>query len=269
MFGTKHIIIMILSLLLVIGLYIFSKKLPFRKVSKIMFYVGVVSETIKVFFYIIQNEDTYGGVLPKTDLPFQLCSIQILLVAMVVFAKNEKLKKFILSFMYPSCLFGGIFAILIPTYSSLHYLPITFQYNLYHIAIIVYALNICTSKEISLTIKDYFNCLKCLVIVMFFAIYINSIIYDGVSNINFMYVVNPPVSGLPFLNKNHGWLVYICHYAVLVLTCVTLCYIHTIIRAIKDRINTRKAISVSDKTTEAIAVTAEMKETEKTTNHSK
>lgn len=213
-----------------------------------MFYVGVVSETIKVFFYIIQNEDTYGGVLPKTDLPFQLCSIQILLVAIIVFSNNDKLKKFILSFMYPSCLFGGIFAILIPTYSSLHYLPITLQYNLYHIAIIVYALNICTSKEIGLTIKDYFNCLKCLVIVMFFAIYINSIVYDEVSNINFMYVVNPPVSGLPFLNKDNGWLVYICHYAILVIFCVTLCYIIPIIRAIKDRINMRKTLATANTT---------------------
>lgn len=235
MFGIKHIIILVISLILIITLFILSKKLPFNKVAKIMFYVGIVSETVKIFSYIIKNEDTYGGVLPKTDLPFQLCSIQIILVAIVAFSKNEKLKRFILSFMFPSCLFGGIAALLIPTSSSLNFLPITLQYNLYHIAIIVFALYVGTSKEIQLTVRDYFNSLKFLVILMFFAIYINSMLYDGVTNINFMYVVSPPMEGLPFLTKEYGWFVYICHYAFLVVFCLTLAYIKPIICAIKSR----------------------------------
>ena len=70
---------------------------------------------------------------------------------------------------------------------------------------------------------------------MFFAFYINSIVYDGVSNINFMYVASPPQSGLPFLTEKYGWLVYIVHYAFLVITCVTLCYIKPIVLAIKSR----------------------------------
>ena len=70
---------------------------------------------------------------------------------------------------------------------------------------------------------------------MFFAIYINSIVYDGVSNINFMYVVSPPQSGLPFLTEKYGWLVYIVHYAFTVLFGITICYIKPIIAAIKAR----------------------------------
>ena len=253
MFGLKHIIIIILSAILVVGLFIFSKKMKFEIVCKSMFYVGIVSEIIKIFFYIIKNEAQYGGVLPKTDLPFHLCSIQIILVSIVTFAKNEKLRRFILSFMFPSCLFGGIAAILIPTTSSLNYWVITFQYNLYHIALIIFALKICTSKELKLNIKDYFNCLKFLLIMMFFAIYINSIVYDGSNKINFMYVVSPPVDNIPFLTEKYGWFVYIMHYASLILFCVTMSYIKPIIQAIKSKRNAKEINkNNSNKTQETI-----------------
>ena len=99
MFGLKHIIILIISTILVVGLFLLSKKLRFNTICKLMFYIGIASEIIKIFYYIIANEDKYGGVLPKTDLPFHLCSIQIIFVSIVVFASNEKLKRFILHHM--------------------------------------------------------------------------------------------------------------------------------------------------------------------------
>ena len=244
LFGTKHVIILAVCLVLIPILYYFARKLKFEKMAKIMLFVGIISETIKIFYYIIANEDTHHGVLPKSDLPFHLCSIQILFIAVVNISKSEKIKRFLLSFMFPSCLFGGIAAILIATYSSLNGLwIITAQYFLYHIAITVFALNVCTNKEITLNVSDYFNCLKFLVVLMFFAVYINSILYDGQHDINFMYVVSPPQSGLPFLNKDQGWLVYILRYAFLVVLCVTLCYIKPIVTAIKAKL---KKTPVSD-----------------------
>ena len=240
-FGTKHLILVAVSLLLIVALFFLSKKLRFATVCKTLFFVGILSETVKIFYYIIQNEATHKGILPKTDLPFHLCSIQILFIAVVNFTKNEKLKRFLLSFMFPSCLLGGIAAILIATTSSLNGMwIITAQYFLYHIAIVVFALNLCTNKEMKLTVSDYFSCLKFLVILFFFAVYVNSIVYDGNSNINFMYVASPPQSGLPFLNEDHGWFVYIVHYATLVLLCVTLCYIKPIVTAIKAKLQKNK-----------------------------
>ena len=118
-FGTKHIIILIISLLLIVGLSILSRKISFNKVCKSLFYVGIVSEIVKIFTYIIINEEKFGGYLPKTDLPFHLCSIQIIFIAIVNITKSENLKRFILSFMFPSCLIGGAAALLIATDSSL------------------------------------------------------------------------------------------------------------------------------------------------------
>ena len=236
LFGTKHLILVAISMLLIVGLTILAKKLSFEKLCKTLLYVGIVSEIIKIFYYINQNEATHGGVLPKTDLPFHLCSIQIIFILIINISQNEKLKRFILSFMYPSCLIGGIAAILIATDSSRNGLwIITAQYFLYHVAIVVFALNLAIRKEFKLKLSDYTNCLKFLLVIMFFAFYINSWVYDGTDKINFMYVASPPQSGLPFLTEKYGWLVYISHYAFLVITCVTLCYIKPIVNSIKSR----------------------------------
>ena len=235
LFGTRHLVLIILSFALMAGMYIFSRKISIKQCAKILLYVGIISETIKIFYYIQANEAKWGGVLPKSDLPFHLCSIQILFIMVVNLTTNEKLRRFLYSFMIPSCLIGGIAAILIATDTSRSSVLIAFQYFIYHVAISVFALRLLTAKEMKWRVQDMFNCFKLLLAIMFFAFYINSIVYDGVSNINFMYVVGPPQEGLPFLNKNYGWLVYIVHYAALVLISVTLCYMKAIVDTIKEK----------------------------------
>ena len=90
LFGVKHLIIIGVCVALVVVLFIFSRKMSFTSICKTMLYVGLVSETIKILYYIVQNTDNYGGLLPKTDLPFHLCSIQILFICVLNFSKNEK-----------------------------------------------------------------------------------------------------------------------------------------------------------------------------------
>lgn len=235
-FGTKHLILMAICAAAIVLGYLVSRKWDLARLTKYMFTIGVISELIKVFYYIIANEAVYGGILPKTDLPFHLCSIQILFVAIVRFINSQKIKELLLSFMIPSCLFGGIAAILIATTSSLNGMPIlSLQYFGYHSAIVIFALVLLTSGVLQLTIRHYVNCLKFLVGLMLFAIYINSILYDGNPNINFMYVASPPQAGLPWLNEDQGWLVYMLRYSSLVVGCVTLCYIKPIYKAIRTR----------------------------------
>ena len=235
-FGTKHLIILAISLVAIVVGSLFARKWPIKKLAKTALGIGLVSEYIKVFYYIMANEATHGGVLPKTDLPFHLCSIQLIFMAILVFSSNQKLKELLLSFMIPSCLFGGVAALLIATTSSLNGgWILSVQYFGYHVAITVFAISLLLGREFPLTAKSYVNCLKFLVVLMLFAVYINSVLYDGVSNINFMYVASPPQSGLPFLTEKYGWLVYICHYAFTVLFFVTLCYIKPIVKAIQGK----------------------------------
>ena len=235
-FGLKHLLILAACAVAIAAGFFYVRKQNLRSVFKKMLYIGIVSELIKVLYYTVTNEATHGGILPKTDLPFHLCSIQIIFILVINLTGNEKVKRFLYSFMIPSCLLGGIAALLLATNSSLNGMWIlSVQYFGYHVAIIVLALKLITGKEFSPAIGDYFNCLKFLLALMFGAMYINSILYDGVSNINFMYVASPPMSGLPFLNENHGWLVYIIHYGCLVLLCVTACYAKVIFKALAKR----------------------------------
>ena len=235
LFGIKHIILIVISLAVIISGYFLTRKLKFETLCKILLIIAIISEMVKTITYIVINEDKYGGLLPKNDLPFQLCSIQLILVAIVVFAKHEKLKRVILSFMMPSCLFGGIAAILIATSSSLNVWAITIQYFIYHASLCVFALQLLTRKEFSWNVKDYGTSLIFIVGMFFFAIYMNSMMFDGFQSTNFMYVVNPPQKNLPYLNENQGWLMYMVKYAALVLLCITLCYIKPIIIAFKNK----------------------------------
>ena len=117
-FDIVHIIIIVLTLGVCVLTFFFKDKIKLDKFVLIMFIIGLVTEVIKLVSYTIINEDRLGGYLPKTDLPFHLCSIQIIFFAIVNFSKNEKLRKMILGFMLPTCLIGGFAAILLPTYSS-------------------------------------------------------------------------------------------------------------------------------------------------------
>lgn len=247
MFGTKHIILLAVCVLAGALLCVLLRKLELKKWYRLLLYVGIVSETIKVFYYILANEKTYGGYLPKTDLPFHLCSVQLIFIALLNFTKNEKLHRALIAFMVPSCLVGGLSAILIPTSSSLGSPVVTFQYFTYHTILVVYAVCLLLNREIGWTIRDYRTALKMLAFMGLVAVYINSMTYDVVeyavedgekivsyvSRVNFMYVVDPPVSGLPFLNKNHGWLVYFLHLASTGVLAVTICYIRPVVKGIR------------------------------------
>ena len=236
MFGTKHLIILAICALALSAAFFAGRKQPLDRLVKVLLGIGLVSEFIKVFYYILANEATHGGILPKTDLPFHLCSMQIIFMAVLVYGKNTKFNELLLSFMIPSCLLGGLAALLIPTASSLNGgWILSVQYFGYHVAISTFALILLVSGQLKLTVRHYFNCLRFTAILMLVAIYINSILYDGVSNINFMYVASPPQSGLPFLTEEHGWLVYIVHYACLVVFCTTLCYIKPIVQALRRK----------------------------------
>lgn len=253
MYHTKHLIILaICTAILVVGA-IFANKLSLKAVFRILLIVGITSEIIKVFYYINANQATftYGngkeviiGLLPKTDLPFHLCSIQVIFIFILNLSSNDKLKKLVMALMLPTCLVGGIAAILLPTNSSLNGgFLITIQYFGFHVAIVLFSIYLYRSKEVVFDFKDYVHSLLFLAAVGFLAIYINGIVANGVKDINYMYVVHAPNADsltLPFLNTNHGWIVYITHYSLLAIFVVSLCYIAQIIDKIKSLFNKSK-----------------------------
>lgn len=230
LFHFKHIVLIAVSLAVIVAGTIVTRRFKIKTMYRILMGVGIVSETVKVFSYVLMNEDRLGGYLPKTDLPFHLCSVQLIFIFILNFSKNEKIKKLLHAFMYPTCLIGGAMALLIATSSSRSNWFITVQYFTYHSVIIIFALYLLMHERF--TVKDYARCLAFLGFMGMAAIYVNSILYDGVSDINFMYVIHPPVSGIPLFNTDHGWLVYIIEYAVIAVAAVTACYGKPIVKAL-------------------------------------
>jgi hypothetical integral membrane protein (TIGR02206 family) len=230
LFGYKHIIILVVCVIAMIIGYFICRNKKIEKVVLGMLIIGIISEIIKVVYYIVRNEPTHGGYLPKRDLPFHLCSIQIIFIAILYYSKNEKLKRLLMSFMLPSCLIGGIAALLIATESSRNGMwIITLQYFGYHVAISTFAIYLLTNKDMKWTVKDLLNCFKLLGLFGLISIYINSMLNDGSGEINFMYTVKPPQDGLPYLNLNQGWFIYILKYASLAIVAIVLTYIKPIV----------------------------------------
>jgi hypothetical integral membrane protein (TIGR02206 family) len=235
LFGYKHIIILIACIIVIILSYLLIRKQKLEKVVLGMLIIGIISETIKVIYYIVRNEATHGGYLPKSDLPFHLCSIQIIFITILHYSKNEKLKRLLMSFMLPSCLIGGIAALLIPTHSARNGMwIISLQYFGYHVAISTFALYLLTNKDIKWTVKDLVNSFKLLGLFGLISIYINSMLNDGSGDINFMYTVKPPQDGLPYLNLDQGWFMYILKYALLAVVAIIGTYIKPIIDFVKS-----------------------------------
>lgn len=237
-FGGVHILALCICIAVAVISLILLKKhnVSLKRLENIILIIGIISESIKVFTYIVINESKYGGYLPKTDLPFHLCSIQIIFFVILNITQNKSLKKTLYSFMLPTCLVGGIMALLLPTSSARNMPIITVQYFMYHTGIMIFAIYLYLSGEVEFTIRDYFTSLIMLFATLFIAIYLNGWVADYVQDVNFMYVVNPPMEGLPYLNKEYGWLIYIIHYIILGIFLTSLCYIKPIVIAIRQRL---------------------------------
>lgn len=250
LFHFKHIMILVVSIAILVVWSVWAiRHLKLETFQKICLIGGLISEVIKAFTYTIANESKLFGYLPKGDLPLHMCSMQIILFAILVLSKNEKVKRCIRCFQIPTCLIGGIGAMFVATSSSLNMWPITITYFLYHVLITSFSLFLLIKNDPKLTIKDYLIGLAMYSGMIMVAIYVNSILYvfdpvrdaEGLlvdmklSNVNFLYVINPPTGGLPILNKNHGWGVYIAHYLILFYSAITLVYIKPIIEFFKER----------------------------------
>lgn len=239
MFSLTHIIFLVISIIYIIAIVILTRNKTVSFSIRWFLYIGIISEIIKVFYYIVTNDN--ANYLPKTDLPFHLCSIQILFLIFLSLNQNLKIKRLLIAFMIPTGLFGGIAALLLPTSSSINGLLIlSIQYFIYHSTLIAFSVNMMKQKEMEFAIKDVFNVLKFLGFMGFLAIYINSILGPE-SNVNFMYVVRPPMNGLPILNLNQGYIVYIIKYGLLAALLVMVSFstvVYKSIASFKNKKNT-------------------------------
>ncbi len=225
MFESLHFIWLGLCAAMIIGGTVFAKKkkLSLTAMLNILCVCSILSEIVKIFCVLIEGQrvNDYGVFIKETDLPFHLCSMQIIFAFVARLTKNTKTRDVILSFMMPTAALGGFAALMIPTITCAFTNVRTYQYFLYHAALIWFAAAVIANGEVKLDFKAYKNTLLILGGLVWITFYINGMF----QNTNFLYLSEPPMDGLPILNMDNGWLVYFLSYMALAVTLITLFFL--------------------------------------------
>lgn len=225
MFGVTHFIWLGISLVIVIGLLFIQKKfnLSFDVVLTIMLVMSVCSEVTKILCNMEPAPDGRTGlILDPGDLPFHLCSIQILFMFSLKYIKNEETKEKLLGFMIPSMILGATIALFVPTVGTEFTVVQVYQYFIYHAFLIFFAIYGLRERLVTWSWGVYLRNLKYLGIIALIVTWINSALSGVLPRVNFMYLVRPPMEGLPLLNLNNGWAVYFLTLVGLVLSLMAL-----------------------------------------------
>ena len=150
MFTLNHFIWLAICLIVIATSVILLRKYKpgLKWVLTVACIVSVVSELVKTFslMKLIPSADgtMYYPYIELENVPFHLCSIQIILIFMTRFMKESSKRTTILAFMYPTTIVGAFAAIMIPTVFTKH-VPVenafthimAYQFFLYHAHIFI------------------------------------------------------------------------------------------------------------------------------------
>ncbi len=237
MFTTEHFVWISICIGIIAGLSYFSlkRKFSFRISAYIMAGISLVSEVSKILFsmeFVNGMDATEGMVLDAGALPLHLCSLLIFAFFYLPFAKEGKVKSFILSLIVPVGLIGSILAILMATSGTDFRNPEPYQCFIYHAAMTWFAVYLVATKQVELGKKAWITNLVALFSMAVVMVWVNSILqaYDT----NFWYVVRPPVEGLPVLNLDRGWYAYFGTLILIGFIGVTAVHMPFMVKEAKD-----------------------------------
>ncbi len=250
MFTTEHFIWLGICVAIIAILTYLSLKLnfSFKTSAFIMAAVSLVSETSKILSHMefVNGENSADGmVIDAGALPLHLCSLLIFVFFYLPFCKNEKHKNYLTSLVIPVGLVGSLLAIIMATSGTDFTSSEAYQCFIYHAVMVWFAIYLVAKKHAELGVRAYVRNLVtvgCLAIAM---IWINGALqaYDT----NFLYVVRPPVDGLPILNLDNGWYAY---FGVLILcgfVGITAVHLPFMIKEIKNNKKEREMIAQQKK----------------------
>lgn len=233
-----------------------KRKPPLKKVLSLACIVCVLSEVIKTLSVLKMVPSTDGTTMhlymEMQHLPLHLCSIQILFIFYARFARAGKAKETLLAFMYPSCILGAFFALMLPSIFSTsidvteaftH--PMAYQFFLYHTMLVVLGAYIAMSGEIHFTGKHYLSSMGILGVLAFVSLYMNSIfatptyvngeLVSVEYSTNFFFTQRTPI-GVELTTKG-DWFLYMGIILTLAVVLVGLFYLPFILKARKAKKN--------------------------------
>lgn len=189
MFTWRHLLwLVICAGLIWAAVHAYNKKRPgMDRVLTTALIVAVISEIVKVAGVIelvpSQNGELLMPYLPMNHLPLHFCSLQIILIAVAKFMKNDKGRETLLAIMAPACVLGGFFALLLPSIftttipvEEAFKSPISYQFFFFHTMIIALGLIIVRSDTIDWSMKHFRDTTLLVYLSGFISIYLNSML---------------------------------------------------------------------------------------------
>lgn len=189
MFTWRHLLWLAICAGTVLAIFFaFKKNRPnLDRVLTIALIIAITSNVVEMLCIIelvpSQNGTLLMPYLPMNHFPLHLCSMQVILIAVAKYMKNEKRQEKLLAFMAPTCVIGGILALLMPSifkttisveqaFTSV----ISYQFFIYHTMLISLGLIIAGSDRVNWSWKHYKNTVLMMYLLAFISIYLNSLL---------------------------------------------------------------------------------------------
>ena len=250
MFTGLHFAWLAICIVIIAGLLTWSLLQKWKYKTALWVAVGysVLSELVKVFSRIkeydaLKWKGELGGFIDVSALPLHLCSILIFIVFALALTKNEKVKSALLSFYVPVALCGGILALLIPNDGVAFDNVKVWQGFIYHAGIVWFSLYLIITKQVDLKLKAYIRNVIILLALVIIMLWVNGALQvysrNGMYDVNFFFLVHPPIDGLPILNLKHGYAAYLATIIAIGAFAITAVHIGPII---KEAIQKRKKL---------------------------
>lgn len=189
MYTWRHLLWLLICAGMISGiLYAYGKKRPgLDRVLTTALIVAALSEAAKMAGVIelvpSKNGELLQPYLPLNHLPLHFCSIQVILIAAAKFMKQEKRREALLAFMAPTCVLGGIAALLMPSIFSTTISveqaftsPASYQFFIFHAMIIALGLIIVRSGRIQWSMRHFRKTTLMVYLLGLLSIYLNSVL---------------------------------------------------------------------------------------------
>lgn len=229
LFKSNHIILILFCIVFIVVYLILNKKFNFSFKSNLTFiyFVVLINEIVKIIIGMKPNEQGVMYYDPEF-LPFHLCGFQFFLItALMFFVKKDETKQKILGFMSPSMCIGALVALFVPSDGTALNDIQVYRYFIYHAALIAFGFYIVLFNHVKLTIKVYLRNLMYIGAFAMLCSWLNGVL--SIYNVNYLFLSKPPMEGLPILNTNNGYWVYLITLISIAFTLLTLFHLPFII----------------------------------------
>lgn len=233
MFSWSHFVWLGISALIIATLTFCSVKFKFSFKTVILsaIIIGILCILERILTGIIQIDPSrpeIGSVVKQSEIPLHLCSIMIFAYIALYYLKDGKVKEIIKSFVSVVGLMGAIVACLVPTQGTGFANINTYEYFIYHISLIWVGLHLLITKQVNLKLSAYLKNLLVIGALVLIMLFVDSAM--SVYQVNYFFLVRPPMENLPILNLNHGWIAYFFTIIGIGLLAITLFHLPSMIK---------------------------------------